>query len=235
MFGSPKKVLVMGSGFVSRPLVDYLLERDSNHVTLASAQVEHAQNIVEPYPESGTAVYLDAADQGIFLAITISIPIAISIAIFIPPFSSPPPFLPHSLPHLHLHPHPHSPFPIPTRLNLSASVGDLIKDHDVVVSLLPTPFHLGVSKACVGLGKSMITASYETLQMKELHQEAQEKDVILMNEVGLDPGLDHMFVLYHRSYHCHQSNHFHPHPISSPSHPRPHPHPHPHPHSLSIL
>ena len=68
----------------------------------------------------------------------------------------------------------------------------IIADHDVAVSLLPWQFHPQVAKACLNQGKHMVTTSYVKDEMKALDAEAKEKGVILFNELGVDPGIDHM-------------------------------------------
>ena len=67
-----------------------------------------------------------------------------------------------------------------------------IEDVDVVVSMLPPSLHIGVARDCVALGKHMITASYVSDEMKALNSEAETKGVVLLNEIGVDPGLDHL-------------------------------------------
>ncbi|PQB05823.1 saccharopine dehydrogenase family protein [Aureitalea marina] len=63
---------------------------------------------------------------------------------------------------------------------------------DLVISMLPARFHMEAAKDCLELGKHMVTASYVSPEMKALDEEAKEKGLIFMNEVGLDPGIDHM-------------------------------------------
>ncbi|MCC5945371.1 MAG: saccharopine dehydrogenase NADP-binding domain-containing protein [Bernardetiaceae bacterium] len=63
---------------------------------------------------------------------------------------------------------------------------------DIVLSLLPAHLHLEVALACVHEGKTLITASYVSEEMQKLDEEAQKKGVLLLNEMGLDPGIDHM-------------------------------------------
>lgn len=69
---------------------------------------------------------------------------------------------------------------------------DLIGRNDVVVSLLPPHLHFEVAQDCIKLNKHLITASYVTKQMYGLGDEAREKSLIFMGEMGLDPGIDHM-------------------------------------------
>ncbi len=67
----------------------------------------------------------------------------------------------------------------------------IIGEHDLVISMLPAFMHGDVARDCVELGKHMATASYVSADMKALDKEAQKKNILLLNECGLDPGLDH--------------------------------------------
>ncbi len=67
-----------------------------------------------------------------------------------------------------------------------------IKKADIVVSMLPARFHIEVAKDCLEFGKSMVTASYVSPEMQELNDRVHKKGLIFMNEIGVDPGIDHM-------------------------------------------
>ncbi|MEO8933267.1 MAG: saccharopine dehydrogenase C-terminal domain-containing protein, partial [Xanthomarina sp.] len=67
-----------------------------------------------------------------------------------------------------------------------------IKNSDIVISMLPARFHIEVAKDCIRFNKNMVTASYVSEEMQELDAAAKEKGLIFMNEIGVDPGLDHM-------------------------------------------
>jgi saccharopine dehydrogenase (NADP+, L-glutamate forming) len=67
-----------------------------------------------------------------------------------------------------------------------------IKDADIVISMLPAFMHFPVAQDCVKLKKHLITASYVSPEIMSLHEEATKQDVLLLNEIGLDPGLDHL-------------------------------------------
>ncbi|MFL1894709.1 saccharopine dehydrogenase family protein [Aquimarina sp. 2-A2] len=69
---------------------------------------------------------------------------------------------------------------------------DAVQKADIVVSMLPARFHIEVAKDCLQLGKSMVTASYVSEEMRALDQKAKDKGLIFMNEIGVDPGIDHM-------------------------------------------
>lgn len=63
---------------------------------------------------------------------------------------------------------------------------------DLVVSMLPASLHVEVVKDCIKLGIHVITPSYISNEMKDLDEEAKKAGVLVMNEIGVDPGMDHM-------------------------------------------
>lgn len=67
-----------------------------------------------------------------------------------------------------------------------------IQKADIVISMLPAHMHIEVAKDCIHYNKHMVTASYISDAMQALDIPAKEKGLIFMNEVGLDPGIDHM-------------------------------------------
>ncbi|KAF5378151.1 hypothetical protein D9615_007633 [Tricholomella constricta] len=73
-------------------------------------------------------------------------------------------------------------------LNIQYRVIDIL-DQDII--LLPAPFHSNVAKLCIDHKKHLVTASYVSKDMRELHDSAVDADVLLLNEIGLDPGIDH--------------------------------------------
>ncbi|MCW3085219.1 MAG: putative saccharopine dehydrogenase [Bacteroidetes bacterium] len=62
---------------------------------------------------------------------------------------------------------------------------------DLVISMLPAFMHMSVATDCVRLKKHLATASYVSKEMAALNDEAKAAGIILMNEIGLDPGVDH--------------------------------------------
>ena len=67
----------------------------------------------------------------------------------------------------------------------------VIADHDFIISMLPAFMHGDVARDCVEFGKHMATASYVSADMLALDKEAKSKNILLLNECGLDPGIDH--------------------------------------------
>ncbi|MFA6924379.1 MAG: saccharopine dehydrogenase C-terminal domain-containing protein [Bacteroidales bacterium] len=68
----------------------------------------------------------------------------------------------------------------------------LIAEHDLTVSLLPYTHHVMVAKICIKHKKNMVTTSYIKPEMQALNSDAKKANIIILNEIGLDPGIDHM-------------------------------------------
>lgn len=68
----------------------------------------------------------------------------------------------------------------------------LIQKHDLIISMLPAHMHMEVAKDCLFFGKHLVTASYISPAMEQLDAEVRAKNLVFMNECGLDPGIDHM-------------------------------------------
>ncbi|MFH1748424.1 MAG: saccharopine dehydrogenase C-terminal domain-containing protein [Planctomycetota bacterium] len=131
-----KKVLVLGAGLVSRPLVRYLLDQPDFHVTVASRTVSKAEKLIDGHAK-GTALRLLADDE-------------------------------------------------------RNKLEKLISEHDLAISLLPAPLHPVVAELCIKHKKHMVTTSYVSDKMMSFNGPAKEAGVMVLNEVGVDPGIDHM-------------------------------------------
>ncbi|KAF9790341.1 Saccharopine dehydrogenase-domain-containing protein [Thelephora terrestris] len=70
-------------------------------------------------------------------------------------------------------------------------VESMISQSDLVISLLPVSFHPAIAKLCIKQRKHLVTASYISPAMRDLDERALNSDVLLLNEIGLDPGIDH--------------------------------------------
>jgi saccharopine dehydrogenase-like NADP-dependent oxidoreductase len=68
----------------------------------------------------------------------------------------------------------------------------LIMEADIVISLLPPAYHIIVAKDCIAFSKNLLTASYIDESMRSLRDSIEEKDLLFLCEMGLDPGIDHM-------------------------------------------
>jgi saccharopine dehydrogenase (NADP+, L-glutamate forming) len=73
-----------------------------------------------------------------------------------------------------------------------AGLDTLVAEHDLAISLLPASMHPVVAGACLKHRKHMVTASYVSPAMRTLDGQARAAGITLLNEVGVDPGIDHM-------------------------------------------
>ncbi|XP_044742743.1 alpha-aminoadipic semialdehyde synthase, mitochondrial [Chrysoperla carnea] len=134
-----KKVLVLGAGFVSEPLVEYLHREKNLSITICSAIKDEADLIAQKYP-GVESVYLNVLEK-------------------------------------------------------SNTLQDLLSNSDIAVSLLPYNLHAHVAQCCIDTKTHLVTASYANEDVKNLHDQALEAGVTILNEVGLDPGIDHFLAL----------------------------------------
>ncbi len=67
-----------------------------------------------------------------------------------------------------------------------------VSEADIVISMLPSRFHHFVARAAVDLKKNMVTASYVSNDIKALDEKAKKNGVLILMEIGVDPGIDHM-------------------------------------------
>jgi saccharopine dehydrogenase (NADP+, L-glutamate forming) len=129
-----KRVLVLGSGLVARPLVRYLLDK-ACEVVVGSLEPDRAAAMIEGH-SNGRALLIDVHDE--------------------------------------------------------TALSGLIKECDLAVSLLPFMLHPTIARHCITNRKHMVTTSYVSAQMQELDGEARKAGVTILNEIGVDPGIDHM-------------------------------------------
>ncbi len=74
----------------------------------------------------------------------------------------------------------------------AAALARLVQEHDIAISLLPWIHHLKVADLCLAHGKHMVTTSYVSDGMKALDAAVKTKGLVFLNEIGVDPGIDHM-------------------------------------------
>jgi saccharopine dehydrogenase-like NADP-dependent oxidoreductase len=129
------RVLLLGAGLVTRPLVRYLLGQPGLALTIASRTAAKAEALLEGHP------------QGIARALLV---------------------------------------------DDEAVLGQLVAEHDLTISLLPYIYHVRVAKLCLRHRKHMVTTSYISPDMRGLDAAAREAGITIMNEIGVDPGIDHM-------------------------------------------
>lgn len=73
----------------------------------------------------------------------------------------------------------------------STGIDKIIKKADIVISMVPKHLHLDVAKACLRCGKNMLTTAYEIPELIALDKKAKEKGIMILNELGEVPGIDH--------------------------------------------
>jgi saccharopine dehydrogenase-like NADP-dependent oxidoreductase len=81
---------------------------------------------------------------------------------------------------------------IPFSIENAELKNELIAESDLVISMLPAAFHMQIAEACLLFKKHLITPSYISKEMKEISEEVKKLGLIFLNEMGLDPGIDHM-------------------------------------------
>jgi saccharopine dehydrogenase-like NADP-dependent oxidoreductase len=73
-----------------------------------------------------------------------------------------------------------------------AALDKMVSEHEITVSLLPWQYHPQVARFCLRHKRHLVTTSYVKPEMTELDEPARDAGIILLNELGLDPGIDHM-------------------------------------------
>jgi saccharopine dehydrogenase-like NADP-dependent oxidoreductase len=76
-----------------------------------------------------------------------------------------------------------------------ASLDAAVAAHDLVISLIPYTFHAALIKSAIKFKKNVVTTSYVSEAMKALEPECIAAGITVLNEVGLDPGLDHLYAV----------------------------------------
>ena len=133
---SSKKILLFGSGLVTRPVLSYFQKFPDYHLTIASSDQSALDKLRSEATGNLKFVFADINDKEI--------------------------------------------------------CSQHVQNNDLVISLLPPAIHIIVARDCVEIGRHLITASYVTNDISALHDESLKKNIILLNECGLDPGIDHM-------------------------------------------
>lgn len=129
-----QKVLILGAGLVSKPLVHYLLGK-GYAVKVASRTISKAEALLKGY-SNGSAEALNVQDD--------------------------------------------------------EHLDKLVSEADLAVSLLPYVYHVKVANLCIKHKKQMVTTSYVSDAMQALDEEAKKAGILILNEIGVDPGTDHM-------------------------------------------
>lgn len=134
-----RNILLLGSGFVSEPVLAYFSRFPNFHVTIATNDQNSGNFLHSKYKPSSSLTICDV-----------------------------------------------------TKKNL---ISPLIKTHDVVISLLPAPLHPLIGQYCLEASKHMVTSSYISPELKAMNEQVKAKNLTFLNEMGFDPGVDHIVTL----------------------------------------
>ncbi|KAF9466307.1 saccharopine dehydrogenase [Collybia nuda] len=85
--------------------------------------------------------------------------------------------------------------PISLDVNNTSALEAAVAEHDLVISLIPYTYHAAVIKAAIKGKTHVVTTSYVSPAMRELDAQAKEAGIVVMNEIGLDPGIDHLYAV----------------------------------------
>lgn len=80
-------------------------------------------------------------------------------------------------------------------VNNDAELEQLVAQHDLTISLIPYTYHVKVIQAAIKHKKHVVTTSYVSDAMAALHEDAKKAGITVMNEIGLDPGIDHLYAV----------------------------------------
>ncbi len=81
---------------------------------------------------------------------------------------------------------------LPLNVTDEAELEKLVSSHDLTISLVPYTHHVKIANMCIKHKKNMVTTSYVSKPMAELDKAAKDAGILILNEIGLDPGIDHM-------------------------------------------
>lgn len=85
--------------------------------------------------------------------------------------------------------------PISVDVSDEKALDAAVAKHDLVISLIPYTFHATVIKSAIRNKKNVVTTSYVSPAMMELDQQCKDAGITVMNEIGLDPGIDHLYAI----------------------------------------
>lgn len=131
-----KQILVLGTGYVVKPLVDYFMDECKYEVFVASRDNDRSGQIIAGRPHGKRVLWTAMA-----------------------PYTE---------------------------------LDRMVKDVDLVVSMIPPSMHPIVARACINNRVDMVTTSYIGPEMRALDEEAEKAGIVILNEIGEDPGMDHM-------------------------------------------
>ncbi len=130
-----KKIAIIGAGLMTKPLVDYFIEKCGYQVIMVNRTLSKAERVIAGR-SLGQAVRWPDNDPDV--------------------------------------------------------LDKVISEVDIAISMVPKPIHIHVAQSCLRNRKSMLTTAYEIPELVALEKEAKEKEILIVNELGEDPGMDHL-------------------------------------------
>ncbi|EXJ62754.1 saccharopine dehydrogenase [NADP+, L-glutamate-forming] [Cladophialophora yegresii CBS 114405] len=85
--------------------------------------------------------------------------------------------------------------PISLDVNDEKALDAEMEKVDLAISLIPYTYHATVIKSAIRKKKNVVTTSYVSPAMLELEDQVKEAGITVMNEIGLDPGIDHLYAV----------------------------------------
>jgi saccharopine dehydrogenase-like NADP-dependent oxidoreductase len=129
-----KNIAIIGAGLMTKPMVDYFIDKIGYKVTMLNRTLEKAEKIIGNRP-LGKALGWEN--------------------------------------------------------NNTETLDNVIKEADIVISMVPKPLHIKVAKSCLKYKKNMVTASYEIPELMNLKDDVEKQGILILNELGEVPGMDH--------------------------------------------
>lgn len=80
---------------------------------------------------------------------------------------------------------------VPWEIHREKTLDTLVSGHDIVINMIPKAFHVKIAECCLKHRRHMVTTSYEIPPVKALDHRARERGILILNELGEDPGMDH--------------------------------------------
>ena len=129
-----KKVAIIGAGKMTKPLVDYFIDKCGYQVFMVNRTVSTAEKVIDGR-KLGIAVRWSAGEPD--------------------------------------------------------ALDKIVSQSDIVISMVPKPMHINVAKSCLRCNKNMVTTAYEIPELMALDKEVKAKGLLILNELGEVPGIDH--------------------------------------------
>ncbi|KAF8523482.1 saccharopine dehydrogenase [Hysterangium stoloniferum] len=135
---TPRKVLLLGSGYVARPAAEYIARSPLNRLTIACRTLAAAESLAESLPRTAARAL---------------------------------------------------------NVTSTAALEAAVAEADLVVSLIPYTYHADVIRAAIKGKTDVVTTSYVSPAMLALDEAARAAGITVLNEIGLDPGIDHLYAV----------------------------------------